>query len=176
MREFLETSERTFLPAQHWHPLSHTDFLSHLKAQHSQIWPDYFHSHISPHSAYFRIQPTLPNKPWFTNFPHFSRKSIVTITRLRFNHRSLPANLTRFISDISPFCTLHPDTVTLATPNHIFFQCPNQQSQIKSLEQILTLAGAQRPWSLPALLVVLDPLIFYAIYEFITHLPPDIKI
>jgi len=126
MRKFLETSERTFLPAQLSHPHNTgTLFLTLIsyhtsRLKHFQIWTDYFHSHISPLSH--TTHP--PDKPWFTNFPHFSRKSIVTITHSRFNHHSLPANLARFIPDISPYCTLHPNTLTMATPNYIFFNSP----------------------------------------------------
>ena len=109
-REFPEMNEQTSRPV--YHSTDHTTltfhfphYLStHLRDEHSKIWTKHFHSHISRLSAYSRIQPTLPTKPWFTDFSHLSWKSIVAICRLRFNHHYLPANLARFIPNISRHC------------------------------------------------------------------------
>jgi len=45
------------------------------------------------------------------------RPNCVAICCLWFNHHCLPANLARFILSISPYCPLHRDTFTLATPS-----------------------------------------------------------
>ena len=66
--------------------LSHPDILSHLRKQNSQSWTNYYNKNINQLSAYFRIQPSPPIEPWFVTFPQFSRKTIVSICRLRFNH------------------------------------------------------------------------------------------
>jgi len=107
--------------------------------------------------------PTAVFNPLYTGFSHLLRKSVVAICRLRFNHHCLPANLPRFILSIFLYYPLHPYTFTLATLNHIFFQCPNLQSLNKKFEQNLIIAGVQRPWSISTFLAIPHPLIFFAI-------------
>ena len=57
--------------------------------------------------------------------------------RLCFGHNRLPATLSRFIPTISPYYSLHPETDTLATMNHLFFQCPKLKTSIQKFELLL---------------------------------------
>jgi len=107
---------------------------------------------ISQASTYYRIQPSIPSNPWFVDLPRFTRKSIVAICRLRFGHHCLLATLARFIPDLSPYCPLHPHALTLATPNHIFLECSDLLPSIEKFENLLSLSGALRRWSVASLL------------------------
>ena len=79
------------------------------------------------------------NPPYPPNhdFPQFSRKTIVTICRLRFGHNPLPATLSKFIPTICPYWPLHLETKTLATRNHLFFQCPKLKTLVQKFELLL---------------------------------------
>jgi len=82
----VQTLARTSnISSQRFWFLSYIDLISHLRRSHTQISIDHYRRQISYSSAYFHIQPILPAKPWFTNFQHLSRKSIVAMCRLRFN-------------------------------------------------------------------------------------------
>ena len=107
---------------------------SYHRNSHTQSWTTHFIANINHHPDYFRIQPSLPNKPWFANFPSLSRGAIVSICRLHFGHHCLPATLARFLSNVSPYCPLHPTTFTLAISNHIFLVWPELQANIKNFE------------------------------------------
>jgi len=75
---------------------------------------------------------------------------------------------------ISYWCPLHPDSFTLANPNHVLFQCPNLQFLIKKFEQKLIIAGVWRPWSISALLAIPDSVIFLEIAHS-SHIYPPVK-
>ena len=79
-------------------------------------------------SFYTRVQDFLSIRPWFSHFSHFSRKTIISIFCFRFGDDSLPANLSKFIPSISPYCPQHPEINTQASLNHIFLQCPKLTS------------------------------------------------
>jgi len=105
---------------------------------------------------------SIPSNPWFFDLPEFTGKSIVAICRLRFGHHCLPATLARFIPDLSPYYPLHPHTLILATPNHIFLEYPNLLLSIEKFENLISLSGAPRPWSVASLLTTKYPLIYHA--------------
>jgi len=127
-------------------------------------------------STYYRIQPSIPSNPWLVDLPGFTRKTIVSICRLRFGHHCLPATLARFLSDLSPYCPFHPHTLTLSIPNHILLECPNLLPSIKKFENLLSLSDALRPWSVATLLTTKDPLIYHAFTQFLSQLPISIQI
>ena len=82
------------------------------------------------------LKPTLPPKPWFADFSHYSRKTISSICRLHFNHNCRPAPLEKFIPTASPYFPyfpFHPEIYTIANMNHNFFQCPNFHPRYKNL-------------------------------------------
>jgi len=54
--------------------LSHLDLLTDHRNSHTQSLTTHFIDNINHHSDYFRIQPSLPNKPWFVNFPSLPSK------------------------------------------------------------------------------------------------------
>jgi len=100
-------------------------------------WIDQFSKNIGRHSFYTRVQPSLPTEPWFSYFLQFSRKTIVNISWLRLDHNHLPATLSRFIPTICPYCPLYFETDTLATMNHLFFQCLKLKTTIQKFELLL---------------------------------------
>ena len=102
--------------------------------------------------------------------------AIASICRLRFNHFPLLTNPGRFMTHVSPYCPLHPESNTLPTSNHIFFQCPYLVSLAQNFEQLLIHAKVQRPWSMSSLLASPDHLVLFAIVQFIGNLPSTINI
>jgi len=92
-----ESARSTPVSAPLFPLLSHLDLLTHHRNSHTQLWTTHFINYINHHSDYFRIQPSLPNKPWFVNLPSLPRRPIVSICRLRFGHHCLPATLARFM-------------------------------------------------------------------------------
>jgi len=57
--------------------LSRLDLLTDHRNSHTQSWTTHFTDDINHHSDYFHIQTSLPNKPWFVNFPSHPRRVIV---------------------------------------------------------------------------------------------------
>ena len=112
----------------------------------------------------FYILPLNPYLMVLRMLSHFCRRKITTLSQ-----STSPDSF-----QIYPHTALFAPILSRGLFPTIYFF--NLLSQIKSLENILTLTGAQRPWSHPVLLAVLDLLIFHAISQFITHLPPNIKI
>jgi len=149
------------------------DILSQLRHSQTQYWTQYHQNNIGKLLIYKHIQPNLRPKPWFLHCPQSSRKTIVSICQIRFGHHRLPASLARFIPNISPYCPLHPETLTLYTPNHIF-QCPELLPLIQKFENLLALSGAQSPWSIASLIAHRDPLVYLAIAQFINNLSPKL--
>jgi len=99
--------------------LWHSDLLTRHRNSHTQSWTTHFIDNINHHSDYFRIQPSLPNKFWFVNFPNLLREAIVSICRLRLDsHHYLPATLACFIPNVSPYFSLHPTTVSSSAQNY----------------------------------------------------------
>ena len=73
------------------------------------------------------------------------------------NHDRLPANLSRFIPTIWSYCPLHPESKTLATTNHVFFQCPQLTNPRQSFEDLVLLFRALHPRFIQSLLAIPDP-------------------
>ena len=104
--ELVDQLARTVTPSpSHFPNLSHSDIIIHLQKSHTQIWSNNYKKSINHNSDYFRLGPVLHPKPWFVDFTHFYRNSIVSICRLRFSHSRLPVNLPIMLK-ISPYLSL----------------------------------------------------------------------
>jgi len=171
-----QISRSTTIHTHTFHYISPSDILAKLQKYNLEHWSTHYKTKLNQHSHYRRIQPDIPSKTWYSKFPNFPRKIIISINRLRFNHNCLPANLARFLPNTSPYCPLHPHTLTLGTANHIFFQCPKLAQNITKFEQLLFASKSPRPWSMASLLAEMDPLVYTAIAQFIHNLPPSIQI
>jgi len=166
-----EMARSTSASAPTFSLLTRSDLLIHLKNNLTETWTTHFNSDIS-----HRIQPSIPSNPWFVNLLGFTSKSIVAICRLRFEHHCLPATLARFIPYLSPYCPFHPHTLTLATLNHIFLECPNPLPSIKNLKISSHSLVLLDRGPVPSLLTTKDPLIYYAFAQFRSQLPTPTEI
>jgi len=69
----------------------------------SDDWNNHYPSAFTnPKSQYFKIQPQIPAKPWYSHFSDLNRPFIVKLSRLRFGHNRLSPHLCRIDSVILP--------------------------------------------------------------------------
>jgi ribonuclease HI len=84
-------------------------------------WSDHWEcSSILKGARYKRIQPNIPQKPWF-NKMNIGKVGSVILSRMRIGHTSCPSHLARFHIVNSNMCVCGTDIGSL---NHIFFSCP----------------------------------------------------
>lgn len=146
--------------------IRYSDVLQDIKFETNILWQKLYKQTINKKSTYFEIQPSLPTRPWYSQFSYIRRHPLVVISRLRFNHNRLPANLARFIPDFSPFCPLHPDNPLKASTKHILFICPELKQERDKLELQLIKLNVPRPWSHVTLLHSPTLPIVQALYSF----------
>jgi hypothetical protein len=113
-------------------------------------------------SALFKIQPKISLSPWFKNLS-FNRKSIVTISRLRTGHNSLPSHLHRIKVIDSSSCVCG---YSLCDANHLLFACPLLENQRQNLFVQLIKLKTFPPYCLSSLLASFNPKIYNLIISF----------
>lgn len=91
---------------------------------------------------YASMHGTLKSKPWFHQVER-PRKTITTISRLKFGHCSLPFHLFKLNIMPSPLCPC--DNQQVANVNHILFNCSNNTPNINIFLSKLVKLGFQLP-------------------------------
>lgn len=91
-----------------------------------------------------QINPELKKEQWFSG-RNLSRKTIVTINRIRSGYCGTPSHLYRIQVFEDGGCTCGEDNGDL---NHIFWACPDLDDNRKVLTQILMQNGLSPPYSI----------------------------
>lgn len=130
------------------HPqIQFKNFISSTYYDYNLLFTNASKSTMYVHSTYFKIRPYLPPRPWYSEDRYILYYPAVLIPRLHFNHNRIPANLARFIFDISPICTHHLDDPQSATLTYILFTYPTIERERNTLENKLLKLQIPRPWS-----------------------------
>ncbi|VEN56637.1 unnamed protein product [Callosobruchus maculatus] len=112
-----------------------------IKKQFIQAWK---HSSRMKGKWYFSIQPSFPNKPWYTDMPYMDRRHITTIIRLRTGHGLYKQHLHKIGIETDPFC----ECGRIENLDHIFFECPIYHIQEFNLYEELQRSGITIPLNL----------------------------
>lgn len=146
--EFVDSLAKSTIENTHFFRfIQHTDILHDIKADNLKSWTELYINSINHKSIYFQIQPRLPPRPWYSKFNNIPRHPAILISRLRFNHNRLPANLARFIPQVDSLCNFHQDNPQKATLLHVLFVCPAIHKERVKLEADLIRLKIPRPWS-----------------------------
>ena len=148
----------------------HSNILQETKTKNYISWAQLYEQTINHHSSYYKIQPHLPTRPWYSRFKYIPRHPVVLISPLRLNHNRLPANLARFIPDKSPLCTLHPLDPQTASLIHVLFICSELNHERNELETKLLKLKVPRPWSHITLLHSPSLPVAQALYSFFSSI------
>uniref|UniRef100_A0A6P7FX52 Uncharacterized protein LOC114333648 isoform X1 n=1 Tax=Diabrotica virgifera virgifera TaxID=50390 RepID=A0A6P7FX52_DIAVI len=113
----------------------------------SYLWQEY--TFTNP-TRYTRIETKLRKKPWYNKFD-YNRKSITTISRMKFGHACYPAHLHKIKileSDLCEFCNKIGDL------DHIFYDCQKYRAQSNELFRKLLKLNIESPYNIMHLLAL----------------------
>jgi len=143
-------------------PLS--DIFSILKEKTRNVWAEHWHTASQSKGAYYAsIQGDIPSKPWFQQYPHFSKKEVSTLIRMRIGHCSVPSHLFKIHVLDSPDCS-HCG-LEVGTLDHIFFGCPSLNKYPLFYQSLCKIASP--PFNISSLLSLNSTPIIRIILKFI---------
>lgn len=111
----------------------------------TSLWNEYCHTNPT---RYTRIQPIIPEKPWFYDY-NIPRKYSTIISRIRFGHGCYPAHLHKIgilQSDACEHCNVLGDL------EHIFFGCSKFSNENNELYNNIRKLEIETPFNLIYLL------------------------
>ena len=130
----------------------------------------------NPLSQYLRVQTRPPITPWYSHFKDIRRALIVKLSRLRTGHNRLPPHMKRINLSETDLCPFHTNNPSIATLNHILFECKNLHKIRLNLYTSALNLKIPTPFSSDTLLSSENIKIFPEICKFISLIPDPLII